>query len=203
MCSNTLIKCWRPPTEGDLGMHADETFNNVGAHPVYATTWALPRTVRQGKWSLATCHSSCNPQHQKKKDANRRRWLVQVVKFTERRERVILVSVKSPDAGQSAASTKSANNAQVQNGFVRSSTVSFHHKKTNYWVQTSSTAEANPEVGRVLQVEADAAGNQTLVIEKWRFFGFQFSSAFPKYQRTDETERWSAKESRRANKTGF
>eukprot|EP00004_Rigifila_ramosa_P004265 TRINITY_DN1467_c0_g1_i11.p1 TRINITY_DN1467_c0_g1~~TRINITY_DN1467_c0_g1_i11.p1 ORF type:complete len:198 (-),score=18.89 TRINITY_DN1467_c0_g1_i11:36-629(-) len=134
---------------------------------------------------------------------SRRRWLVQVVKFTERRERVILVSVKSPDAGQSAASTKSANNAQVQNGFVRSSTVSFHHKKTNYWVQTSSTAEANPEVGRVLQVEADAAGNQTLVIEKWRFFGFQFSSAFPKYQRTDETERWSAKESRRANKTGF
>eukprot|EP00004_Rigifila_ramosa_P004273 TRINITY_DN1467_c0_g1_i8.p1 TRINITY_DN1467_c0_g1~~TRINITY_DN1467_c0_g1_i8.p1 ORF type:complete len:202 (-),score=24.20 TRINITY_DN1467_c0_g1_i8:36-641(-) len=167
-----------------------------------ATVPAIHSSSTQPAFALfATQNTHCR--HQKKKDANRRRWLVQVVKFTERRERVILVSVKSPDAGQSAASTKSANNAQVQNGFVRSSTVSFHHKKTNYWVQTSSTAEANPEVGRVLQVEADAAGNQTLVIEKWRFFGFQFSSAFPKYQRTDETERWSAKESRRANKTGF
>eukprot|EP00004_Rigifila_ramosa_P018784 TRINITY_DN4712_c0_g1_i4.p1 TRINITY_DN4712_c0_g1~~TRINITY_DN4712_c0_g1_i4.p1 ORF type:complete len:134 (-),score=12.99 TRINITY_DN4712_c0_g1_i4:46-447(-) len=52
------------------------------------------------------------------------------------------------DSAHIICSTTVSNKAQVQNGFVRSSTILFHHKKVNYWVRrTGAVLDAERYVG--------------------------------------------------------
>eukprot|EP00004_Rigifila_ramosa_P025951 TRINITY_DN7890_c0_g1_i3.p1 TRINITY_DN7890_c0_g1~~TRINITY_DN7890_c0_g1_i3.p1 ORF type:complete len:477 (+),score=43.89 TRINITY_DN7890_c0_g1_i3:69-1433(+) len=111
-----------------------------------------------------------------------RNWLAQVVRFTERRERVLAskrlkeIERQSQERisrieQQPARTCSPKTTAHVQNGVVRSSTRVFHHAKTNHWVQFGGF------IGRVLRIENDA-----LRVEVWVFFGLPESKQLQKIQ---------------------